>query len=80
MMKMKAFFTISQGFRDYMKAKKWLQKDVAEMTRKSPDHVSKILNGECEPSMNFLHRLSSATGLGIEDIVVTKFQDARAKK
>lgn len=72
---MKAKFRIKKDFQvKYMKLRGWSIKDLEELLEYKKQQVSQTINGKIEPTMNFLHRLCSLTGLPAEELIETVFE------
>lgn len=65
---------VRESFIAWIKLKGWSVAEVAKLVDLKPQQVSSILNRKIEPSKNFMHRISAATGLGVEDIIETMFK------
>ncbi len=58
---------------NFMKFKNWSVNDLTEKMGYKKQQVSQTLNGTIEPTMNFLHRLCSVTGVSASEILETVF-------
>lgn len=70
----KARFRIKKDFKDYLKLRKWSITDLTEKLGYQKQQVSQTLSGSAEPTMQFLHRLCSLTGLRAEELLETVFE------
>ncbi len=69
----KAKFFIRKDFKKYLEFRKITQVDLEKLLKFKKQQISNALSGDYEPTMHFLHKLCTATGLKLEEIVVTKF-------
>ena len=76
---MKAKFTISKGFKQFLEEKKLGPTELEKMTGYSKQQISQTLNGEIEPTRQMMRKLCEVFRWDAETILETTFSEPEKK-